>query len=449
MKAQRISRREFLSLAGAASSAALFAACAPSAAPAGAPVAPAPAATTAPAPAVTELVFWTFVAAHQDYYLKQVEGWNEANPDRQIKLNAATYPYDEHHDKLLIALQSGTGAPDIVDIEVAKFGLFLRGDIQLHDLTDLIDRHRDKLILARVALYSYGGKQYGIPTHLGAYVMFYNKDMTDAAGIDIEGIKTWDDFIAAGKEFPNGKDDAWWTALETTDRHTYIGPSLQNGGGVYDADGNFIMDSQPNVEVLQMQADMLKQHKIATLAPGGYFHDPAWYEYYNKSKVAAIWMPQWYMIREEFLPDLAGKMRIRPMPLFEAGGYTSAMGGGTGTAITKQTAPDKLGLAKDFLEYAKLTYDANIRIWKQFGLDPFRWDVYDDPELLGEMPYWGGEKPMLVIKEVAKNIAGEHLGPKYPEAMEVMRETLFIDALQGDVPAAEALKKAAEATLAR
>lgn len=408
------------------------------------------AATAAPSPAeATELTFWTFVAAHQDYYQKQVEGWNEANPDRQIKLNAMTLPYDEMHDKLLIALQSGTGAPDIVDIEVAKFGLFLRGDIQLHDLTDMIDRHRDKLILARVALYSYGDKQYAIPTHLGAYIMFYNKELTDSAGIDIESIKSWDDFIAAGKEFPNGKDDAWWTALETTDRHSYIGPTLQNGGGVYDRDGNFIMDCQANVEVLQMFVDMLKKDKIATLAPGGFFHDPAWYEYYNRGKVAAIWMPQWYMIRQEFLPDLAGKMRIRPMPLFAPNGYTSAMGGGTGTAITKQINPDKLPLAKDFLEYAKLTYDANLQIWNTFGFDPIRFDVYDDPALLGEMPYWGGEKPMLVIKQVARNIASERLGPKYPEAMEVMRESLFIDALEGDVPPAEALKKAAEAVQLR
>ncbi|NMA67727.1 MAG: extracellular solute-binding protein, partial [Clostridiaceae bacterium] len=75
----------------------------------------------------TTLNFWTFQELHKSFMDDAVETWNAKNPDRAIELKTDVYPYDENHNKLLIALQSGTGAPDIVDIEIGKFANFLKG----------------------------------------------------------------------------------------------------------------------------------------------------------------------------------------------------------------------------------------------------------------------------------------------------------------------------------
>src|SRR5215510_4919554 len=77
--------------------------------------------TVARAADATEITFWTFVQAHADYWSKSADLWNTANPDRPIKLTPTVYPWADMHDKLLLALQSGTGAPDMVDIEISKF----------------------------------------------------------------------------------------------------------------------------------------------------------------------------------------------------------------------------------------------------------------------------------------------------------------------------------------
>ena len=103
-------------------------------------------------------------------------------------------------------------------------------------------------------------------------------------------------------------------------------------------------------------------------------------------------MPQWYMTR---FPDNLGSVLkdvvvVRPMPVFEEGGYTSTMGGGTGTAITNQIDPDKTALAAEFLAFAKLTYDANVLLWTDLGFDPMRLDVYDDEALLITMEDFSG-----------------------------------------------------------
>ena len=79
------------------------------------------------------------------------------------------------------------------------------------------------------------------------------------------------------------------------------------------------------------------------------------------------------------MPALCGSMIVRPMPLFEEGGFTTTMGGGTGTAVTDQTPAEEQALAKEFLAFAKLTKDAQKALYTDLGFDPFRNDVYEDP----------------------------------------------------------------------
>ena len=45
------------------------------------------------------------------------EKWNAENPDKKVKLVLSNMAYDDMHNKLSLALESGEGAPDIVDIE--------------------------------------------------------------------------------------------------------------------------------------------------------------------------------------------------------------------------------------------------------------------------------------------------------------------------------------------
>ena len=64
------------------------------------------------APKTTTLTFWTFQELHKQFWDDAVVTWNKANPNSQIVLKTDVYNYDEMHNKLLIALQSGVGAPD-------------------------------------------------------------------------------------------------------------------------------------------------------------------------------------------------------------------------------------------------------------------------------------------------------------------------------------------------
>src|SRR5436305_1967745 len=100
------------------------------------------------------LEVWTFVNTHARWYREMGEKFTKENPNIEIKVTEIAY--QEMHDRLLVALQSGgVGAPDIVDIEQGRFGDFLRGDNPgLVDLKPRLQQggYLDKLVAAREAL---------------------------------------------------------------------------------------------------------------------------------------------------------------------------------------------------------------------------------------------------------------------------------------------------------
>lgn len=177
---------------------------------------------TAGQPGETELTFWTFNGLHEQFYQEMVKEWNQKYPERKIKLNTVVYPYGQMHDNLSVSLIAGEGLPDIADVELSRFSNFLKGkDIPLADLTPLIEKDRDKFVEARLALYSKNGKLYGLDTHVGTTVMFYNMDIMKKAGVDPASIKTWEDYRRAGKKCMKHLGNRWERLKQTTPPHSY------------------------------------------------------------------------------------------------------------------------------------------------------------------------------------------------------------------------------------
>jgi arabinosaccharide transport system substrate-binding protein len=391
-----------------------------------------------------ELEFWTFVDNHADFLIQRAEEFNATNTQYNILLDTSSAEYEIMHDRLLISLQSGTGAPDLADIEIGRFGTFLRGDVPLHPLTDVVDPHRGQLVEERLAPYQLDGVEYGIDYHLGAYVMYYNAEVMEQAGVDVDSIVSWDDYIEAGQQVVENTD-AMMTTLETTAPGSVLGLMKQNGGGIYDQSNQLILDSPANVEALQLISDMVHVHGIAESPPGGEHHDPTYFEAFNTGGYASVWMPQWYMIRfKDQMPDTEGKILVRPLPEFEPGGFVSTMGGGTGTAITRQIDDEKIEAAKQFLEFAKLTYDAQVKLWTDLGFDPFRDEVYSDPALAEPDPWFADEPVMANLQEMFDRLAPEYTGPRYPEAITQLGEVVAFAVIEEGADPAGQLADAAE-----
>ena len=400
---------------------------------------------------VTELSLWVFVDRHGLYMENAADRWNEAHPGRPIEIVYEQIDYTQMHDNLLASLLVGMGAPDLADVEIKKFATFTKGDIQFLPLNEVIDPYRADIIQSRLAPYTANGNNYGIDYHLGAFIMYYNTALLEEVGVDVDSIKTWDDYIEAGLQVTrdtdgDGEIDVHMASIEITDIFSAYSLMLMNGGGTYNADGEIILESEENIEALQFLQDLVHEHGIARPASGGGHHSPDHYIDLIEGRIASLWMPQWYMTR--FPDNLGSELKdvvvVRPMPVLEEGGYTSTMGGGTGTAITNQIDPSKTALAAEFLAFAKLTYDANVLLWTDLGFDPMRLDVYDDEALLITMEDFSGEMPFIHIKAGLGNVAPEYTGPFYPEIATIFQTTGLYDLIENQVSPEEVIENVVE-----
>ncbi len=393
----------------------------------------------------TKLVLWTSNALHSDFYMDAAERWNAENPDQQIDLEVVTTPNVEMHNQLTLAFQAGVGAPDIVDININFFSNFLQGDIQLVPLNDIVDPVRDSFVESRFDIYSKDGKVYGLPLHVGATVVYYNMEMMDEAGVDVDAIATWDDFERAG-QLVREKLNVPMTIVETTDQRPFWPMIVQRGGDYLGPDGSVTLDSQINIEVLERLHSWVFDLGIAVGAPGGRTSAEEFLPFMNNRGFAALIMPMWYMSRFlEYMPDIAGKIAVRPMPVWEAGDARSAGMGGTGSSVTTQSEHQEL--AKQFNGFAKLTVESNIKLWEILRFDPPRWEgVWDRPELLAPDPYFYNERVFETLLELAEadQIPSPNAGPLLSDAQTVVRNSVsfWVFEEQSRTPA-EALQEAA------
>ncbi|NPC93676.1 carbohydrate ABC transporter substrate-binding protein [Bacillus sp. WMMC1349] len=395
----------------------------------------------------TELTFWTFNGLHEQFYAEMVKEWNKTYPDRKIKLNTVVYPYGQMHDNLSISLLAGKGLPDIADVELARFSNFLKGsDIPLEDLTSLVKDDRDKFVEARLTLYSKKGKVYGLATHVGTTVMYYNMDILNKAGVNPDDIKTWDDYRKAGKKVVK-KTGKPMTTIETTDSNSFLPLISQQGSGYFDKNGQFILNNETNVKTLEFVKNLKEKDKIAVTAPGGFHHSEEYYGFMNQGGAASVLMPIWYMGRFiDYMPDLKGKIAIRPLPAWKKGGDRSAGMGGTATVIPKQGKQVKL--AKEFLKFAKASKKGNTKLWTVLGFDPIRWDVWSSKELKQQNKYTeyfqNGTKIFSMLLEIKDEINPLYLHEDFAKTSDLVNKNVLFEVIKnGSKSPKEALDDAA------
>ena len=395
---------------------------------------------------VTTLNVWTFIENHQDFYTDMAEKWNEENPDRKVKLVLSNMAYDDMHNKLSLALESGEGAPDVVDIELGKFPAFMTGNIGLKDLTDAVAPYKDKVVQSRLDLYSKDGKCYGLPTHVGTTVAFYNTEALEAAGVDYTTIKTWDDFKEAGIKYHDATGKTF-AAAETTAQWTLNLMLAQKGGSYLKEDGSLDVNNDKMVEVLQCMKDMQDAGALATIAGGQPDNEEA-YPLFNDGEVAAAIMPFWQTSRYlSYMTDLSGKVAIAAPPVFGDNDAVKTIGGGgTGTAVV--ASGENADLAADVFAFIKLSDEANVEVWNVLGFDPVNTEVWTDKEITenpdNQYVKYFNTKPFDTLLEVQDGIGllDCYTDEKMPSINNVFTTQTLNDIFESGVDVKEALDEA-------
>jgi ABC-type glycerol-3-phosphate transport system substrate-binding protein len=440
----RMSRRAFLRgmgiTGGALLASAAVAACggatpAPSAGEAAATAVPAAGAATA-APAASsgpvKLELWTFVNTHARWFKAMADDYKKnVNPD--FDLTVTEIAYNDLHDKLQIALQSGgAGAPDLADIEQGRFGGFLRSDDPgLVDLTDRLKPFNDKLVAARQALYTYQGKTYGIEHALTPVVLYYRGDVWEAAGADPASFKTWDDYLAGAKLVSKGEVKA--TAFPGHDMLL-----RQRGADYFDKDGQVTLDSQLSIETMNWILDLRDKHKVAAQAPEG----DAWWAAVKAGQFVSQVGADWYAgFFKDNAPDLKGKWKAAALPAFAAGGLRTSCNGGTGNCIVKTSK--NVEEAWKFQQYSMLSADANVRRYELTNLFPPLISAMSDARLHKPDEYFSNQDLGKLFADLAPSVPAQYQSP-FRSEMNSKLTALWQDIYDGKAKPADAFKQVSD-----
>ena len=333
----------------------------------------------------TKITYWTFDSLQVPLMELANQAWNEAHPDQLIDIEITCYPGEELHNKLQIALQSGVGAPDMADIESSRFQSFIQGEPPFIALNSIVEPELENIVQSRVDMYAKNGNYYGIDTHVGAAVMWYNTEILEKAGVDYHEIVTWDDFMTAGKKVKE-TTGCYMTTWETSDTHSFLPLVTQQGGNLLNADDTFNLDSPEVVKALKFIQETI-QEEIACVCPGSYHHAEEYFAFMNEGKAASVGMPVWYSGNfVKYMADLEDKIACAPVPVFEVGEKRSVGIGGTATTITNQC--NNVELCLDILNEYKLSDEGCRRFWTDLGVDPIKTSLWSDPSLTeADVPY--------------------------------------------------------------
>ncbi len=207
--------------------------------------------------------YMTFSAAPD--YIDELEATIAAFETEHPNINVEyeTLAFGDYFTKLQTVVAAGQ-APDAFELNYENFVTYAeRG--ALYDLTLLLsaDGSFDPAIYNPTALaaFMHDGKQYGLVESFSNVVLFYNKDLFDAAGVAYPTADwTWEDELAAAQKLTG---NGVWGTFAPIQFWEFYKTIAQNSGSILNEDKSAVtIDSAENVETLTWMIDKITTHKV-------------------------------------------------------------------------------------------------------------------------------------------------------------------------------------------
>jgi multiple sugar transport system substrate-binding protein len=246
----------------------------------------------APAPGVraqddVTISYFTFSAApdHLETLDEMIALFETANPGIQVEVETAAYA--DYFTELQTRIAGGE-APDTFELNYENFVTYASKGTLL-DLTSAVDAETaGRYYPEALQAFQLDGKQYGLPASFSNVVLFYNKDLFDAAGVTYPTADwTWTEEMDAATKLTNADEDVWGMYAPIS-FHEFYKSAAQNGCSFFGADGSVTINQPACVEALEFMVsaqtegvqptdadlagvpneDLFKEGKLAMLTSG-------------------------------------------------------------------------------------------------------------------------------------------------------------------------------------
>ncbi|MFB7940533.1 ABC transporter substrate-binding protein [Streptomyces sp. NPDC056049] len=325
----------------------------------------------------------TFVTAGDltDYLAPLVEEWNAGRPAEPVTLVELPDSADETRAQMLSELRSGSRRFDVLNIDVAWTSEFAAAGL-------IAPLERERFDLAAflppvVGTATFRGRLYAVPYVTNAGLLYYRKDVLDAAGE--RPPRTWAELARLARTLApeHGLGGYAGQFLPYEGLTVNVTEAIQSAGGtVLREEGARVgVDSDAARAALSFLAGGVREGWIPAEALR--FKEEESKAAFEEGRL--LFLRNWpYVYADAGRPGstVAGRFEAAPLPGPHGPG-TSVLGGSNLAVSARSRHPATAG---DFLAY--LTSERVQRqVLTRGSLPPVRASLYTDPELVAAHPY--------------------------------------------------------------
>lgn len=372
------------------------------------------------------VTLWVFSPTHQSLYKPMLDRQGQEMP---LPLDMRLMSIAAIERKMMSGFLGGLPTADLIECERAVVGRAFTGPLEAVGFLDLTDRLKAEGLLEQINAPSFGpvtsrGHIFGLPHDVHPVMLAYRSDIVEAAGIDLSKVETWDEFFAAmaplmADKNGDGQPDRWALSFWYSQPDNIEVLLLQGGGELFDADDRPVLDSDRNVELLARMTSWCVGPQRVTADIEDF--SAAGHQQRADGYAVAYLCPDWMCsIWKEQIPQIAGKVKVMPMPAFERGGRRTSVRGGTMLGIPRDSEHIEEAWA-----YAKMLYTspgvARELYERTDIITPVRslWDdpVYDQPD-----PFFSGQRKGRMYIELAPDVPLRTSSPYNRQAVILVRD---------------------------
>lgn len=199
-----------------------------------------------------------------------IKAFEAKYPGTKVNLEYIPEKYREKIDTMFL----GGNAPDVIYGHPHYFAAWAEQGL-IMDLTDRFEAESDFYMSDKFAInmydsFKYNGKNIATINGHDTFLLYYNKDLFDEAGVEYPSDEwTWDDWLEAAQKLTTTAEDGskQYATVFSTDNPAALFPYIYSfGGSIFDdmdAPTKVIFNSPETVEALRFIQDAIHKYGVA------------------------------------------------------------------------------------------------------------------------------------------------------------------------------------------
>lgn len=284
------------------------------------------------------------------------------------------------------------------------------------DISDNISPYKGNFSKGELGNVSLNNKTYGIPLDRSPYVMIYRKDIFDKCKINIEDIRTWNDYINAGKIINKTLKGNYKFLWEEDKSYLYKILLSQLGESYTDKSGDWTVSSYNSTKALGMIKKIRDENFIL-----GKNSNATLLEEIKKGKLAATMcsINDINLIMTK-LPEMKDKLVIGKIPGFELGGNRDISMDGYNMLVLDNDKNKEVASA--FLQFMLKNEKLQLELFLNQGVFPANLNVYKSEEFNKNVEYFN-DKVWLLASNIQKQAPDIIYPVNFPKIEEVIKKS--------------------------